>query len=258
MTRFNRASLFSTVFVALVLLLSVLTSFADDRATNYGGQLSQAIRLAMHEGATPAANRLYDLLEKRFPRDFEGFTNALAVKAIAGVRLDEHVVAPIFAAMIAELVKRDLSKIAVAPRASLELAVRSQLALVETAADSQPEICRAELGGASEIKPKTKALEESLLVRQTAALGAIADGRDHPVEREPPSHEHVLAFIRDAKAESVDVQDWPLLSKIGSVADSKRLCGVLKSVYGALISVHSQDAEIVLADYVKAMLYGIH
>jgi hypothetical protein len=212
---------------------------ADPRAER------QALVAEMREGyarAAPDAPNLLDLLSARFPADLDGIIEAVTASPPASPASTQRVLAQTFVAIQA----RDGDKLGRAPGTALRQFMAAQRdLLVATAADGT-------LSCTTLARAPTPAIARLSILRLYGLLAAIADGRDHPVERPAASKDDYVAFARAAMDQGVDVSHWKGVSD--PATEPARVCQGLISMYDAAVKTEGPLGDRILAAFAQDQL----
>lgn len=212
---------------------------ADPRAER------QALLAEMREGyarAAPDAPNLLDLLSTRFPADLDGIIEAVTASPLPSPASAQRVLAQTFVAIQA----RDGDKLDRAPGTALRQFIAAQRDLLVAAAADGTVSCT------TVARAPTPAIARLSILRLYDLLAAIADGRDHPVERPAASKDDYVAFAHGAIDKGVDVSRWKGVSD--PATDPARVCQELISMYDAAVKTEGPLGERILAAFAQDQL----
>jgi hypothetical protein len=212
---------------------------ADPRAER------QALVAEMREGyarAAPDAPNLLDLLSARFPADLDGIIEAVTASPPASPASTQRVLAQTFVAIQA----RDGDKLSRAPGTALRQFMAAQHDLLVAAAADGTLSCT------TAAQAPTPAIARLSILRLYGLLAAIADGRDHPVERPAASKDDYVAFAHAAMDQGVDVSRWKGVSD--PATEPARVCQGLISMYDAAVKTEGPLGDRILAAFAQDQL----
>lgn len=213
---------------------------ADPRAER------QALFAEMREGyarAAPDAPNLLDLLSERFPADLDGIIEEATAAPLPSPATAQRVLAKTFVAIQA----RDGDKLGHAPGAALRQFMAAQHDLLVAAAAAGGTVSCTAVSQAP-----TPAIARLSIMRLYSLLAAIAEGRDHPVDRPPASKDDYVAFAQAAIDRGVDVSRWKGVSD--PAAEPARVCQTLISMYDAAVKTPGPLGERILAAFAEDQL----
>jgi hypothetical protein len=199
----------------------------------------------MREGyarAAPDAPNLLDLLSARFPADLDGIIEAVTTSPLPSSASTQRALAETFVAIQA----RDGSKLGRAPGMALRQFMAAQRDLLVAAAADGTVSCT------TPARAPTPAIARLSILRLYGLLAAIADGRDHPVERPAASKDDYVAFAQATMDKGVDVSRWKGVSD--PATEPARVCQGLISMYDAAVKTEGPLGDRILAAFAQDQL----
>jgi hypothetical protein len=195
--------------------------------------------------AAPGAPNLVELLAERFPADVDGMLQEMLASSPPSPPAIQRIVAKTLVAIQA----RDGGKLARAPGAALRQFMTAQRDVVGAAAANGTISCTAVA------QAPTPEIARLSIIRLHSLLAAIAEGRDHPVDRAAASKDDFVAFARAAINRGVDVARWQGLSDPQVAAsDPGRVCQGLFSMYDAAVKTEGALGERIIAGFAQDQL----
>lgn len=201
------------------------------------------------------APSLLDMLQARFPDDFDTFVNKLVAISKTHTPPDPAFVRRETANLLVDIQSRYGERLKSAPTASLEAVIAAQRDLVDALKRDKPELCPLSLAPSNGQQAPSADIARGSVVRLVALLQAIADGRDKPVAARSLQTDDYLALARNAKSRGVDIGAWRLLKPdVARTAAPVAVCEALLSSLDAMLSEPGTLGERILADQAAGFL----
>lgn len=220
----------------------------------------QMIVTEMRRGYLDMANDAPDLiglLQTRFPADFDRLIERILARfpAAAGSgKLRELVERTVTEALL-DIHRQGRDLVTRAPKDALRDVITRHRALIDAAAQSDPTLCVLLAVGGPARPTATPAVSLRSLEQLYAALTAIAEARDRPVERAPVSKDDYIAVARAAKGASIDTSDWSKLQAPAiATLEPARVCTALGTFYDASLATPGPEGERILGDEVEELV----
>jgi hypothetical protein len=236
------------VAISLALVLNLPASAQDDAARK---RIIEEIRRGAAEaaGSAGAADWL-DVLEKRFPADYNALMDQLVAK---GTMRDAKQAT---ARLIVEIQRRDGDHIKRAPTPALRAVLEAQRSVMDAVARHNPELCKTMLTGSSAFTAPSPDIARTSAAQLIAVFDAIADGRDEPVaSRGEVTDADYEAFGREALKRGIDVASWSVLDpEETKSASGPAVCNAMLSSFDAILATEGVLGEKLLVDQATGLL----
>jgi hypothetical protein len=205
----------------------------------------------MKSESSVGGSSFLDVMEKRFPADFNTMIDRVAVRDQERDRTRE------FALLMVKIYGSGGKHIKAAPAPSLKAILQAHRSVVEYASRTNPELCKTIVVGSQAPAQMPREMLQKTIAYRLAILHAIADGRDTPVaSRGALMPADTRALEAAVQKRGVDTTSWSVLDdpKASKSASASAICDALLSYYDVILATEGLAGEKLLAEQAMELL----